>query len=108
MRSLIIFLCVAQVIAGVIMFFLASYDRHMPYIEQLDMSIGAVLLLAALAASIVALALARFSWTRWLGLVVALILPALFAAYELGLPVPQSFSFNPDTSFIDREASDSI
>jgi hypothetical protein len=38
-----------------------------------------------------ALALARFEWTRWLGLLLASVLPLLYLAWETGLRPPPQF-----------------
>jgi O-antigen ligase len=90
MRSLILFLCAAQITAGGILFALAWHDRAMPRIEEIDLSLGALVLLAASGLSIMALALARFEWTRWLGLLLASVLPLLYLVWEIGLrPPPQ-------------------
>lgn len=85
MRSLILFLVIAQVTAAFIFFFVELRGADDPAAMAADFGLPLRILAAAVILGFFAVYLGKWAWSRAFGLLLALVLPILFVAHDLGL-----------------------
>ena len=87
MRSLILFLGTMQLTAAALFFLFEMISADDPVAEIAGFALPVQVLLAAVVLTFLAFRLARWDWSRWIALLVVLILPILFVAQDMGLSV---------------------
>lgn len=87
MRSLVFFLAVTQITAAAIFFVIEIRAAENPIAEISAFSLPVQILVSAFGFGLASVLLTRRKWTRAIGLLVALVLPVLFVAHDMGLPL---------------------